>query len=869
MLKVNKEQIDKLLSRPDHIYNFCILAHVDHGKTTLCDHLLATNGIISRELAGEIRYMDCLPAERDRNITMKTSAVSLLAQKDKELYYMTVVDSPGHVDFEAEVSNAVRLSDGCIILVDAVEGVCVQTELVLRVAMRENLAAILVINKIDRLFVELGMDPQTAELHLQQLLTEVNAATMLEDPPFDPLLGNVIFASCQGKWGVCVPKIASQWGKKLGMSEEVAGPLFWGNFYYDMKRKVVIKKQPTPSSLTFFAQAILSPIWKAYNELEDVETLAKRLGLDPSEVTKRDTRVSIIAKWMPLSVSLIENVLHFLHTPFQAQSEGLTAICPNLSNPEYKNFYDAVTTVKTDDVPTLAFAPKIVHGGLLHFPVGGEQFQFVAYLRVYCGSIKVGDTLYVSHEKTVNGEHSIKELKVTSLYIFMGNELVVINKAHAGCVVGIGLSEPMLKQSTLSSLPKSPLFKTTTQFAQPIVKVCLEALELENQEELVKGAELLAKIDPAVIISNEASGQLLMSCMGEVHLQFCVDELKNFLAKVDFSVSEPLVPCKETVIKSSSKVSVAIGATSIEASCFALPKDIISILEEKISNEDEDEPNDDEFFNEKKKKIVEIFNEKCKDFISENSNIDGENIIDINGQNILIADEQFASFHNSLIAGFRLCVSSGPLCEEPIYGTCFVVDSVRIRQLTLEYLLQMDDESAFAPMSSDAPLMFGEAIGCTKEAFRAAFLEASPRILEPMYRCEVQSDFTVIGKTYEILQAHRCKIVEEKQKEGLNSIFISCFLPVIESFGFPNDLSNRTSGKAYPQLMFSHYELVQDDPFWKPQTEEELEYYSKNGKELRPNIAKKIIEYVKKRKGIWYENIEQKNDRRATMGKSK
>jgi translation elongation factor EF-G len=198
----------------------------------------------------------------------------------------------------------------------------------------------------------------------------------------------------------------------------------------------------------------------------------------------------------------------------------------------------------------------------------------------------------------------------------------------------------------------------------------------------------------------------------------------------------------------------------------------------------------------------------------------------------------------------------------------FIIDSVGTRQLTVAYLLEMDDEADFVPNAGN-PLQFGETIGCTREACRNAFLGASPRIMEPVYRCEVQSDFSATGKTYEVLQQHRCKIEEEKQKEGSNSTFISCFLPVIESFGFPNELRSKTSGKAYPQLAFSHYELLQDDPFWKPQTEEELEYYSANGKELKPNVAKRIIEHVRKRKGIWKENIEQKANRRTTLGKAK
>jgi translation elongation factor EF-G len=113
-------------------------------------------------MAGNVRYMDSLPSEQERNITMKTSAISLLCPKDNILYYFNVVDSPGHLDFEAEVSNAVRLSDGCLILVDVIEGVCVQTELVLRVALREKLTPVLVLNKIDRLFTELDLTPEEA-----------------------------------------------------------------------------------------------------------------------------------------------------------------------------------------------------------------------------------------------------------------------------------------------------------------------------------------------------------------------------------------------------------------------------------------------------------------------------------------------------------------------------------------------------------------------------------------------------------------------------------------------------------------------------------------------------------------------------------
>ena len=157
----------------------------DHGKTSLSDALIATNGIISPKLAGKIRYLDSRPDEQLRGITMESSAISLCfsmarrmtaeeqpVQKD---YLINLIDSPGHVDFSSEVSTASRLCDGAVVLVDAVEGVCSQTVTVLRQTWIEHLKPILVINKIDRLVTELKMSPGEAYIHMGKLLEQVNA----------------------------------------------------------------------------------------------------------------------------------------------------------------------------------------------------------------------------------------------------------------------------------------------------------------------------------------------------------------------------------------------------------------------------------------------------------------------------------------------------------------------------------------------------------------------------------------------------------------------------------------------------------------------------------------------------------------------
>jgi ribosome assembly protein 1 len=157
----------------------------DHGKTSLTDALIATNGIISPKLAGKIRYLDSRPDEQLRGITMESSAISLYfsllrrtspeAQPVQTEYLINLIDSPGHIDFSSEVSTASRLCDGAVVLVDAVEGVCSQTVTVLRQAWIEKLKPLLVINKMDRLITELKMSPGEAYIHLSKLLEQVNA----------------------------------------------------------------------------------------------------------------------------------------------------------------------------------------------------------------------------------------------------------------------------------------------------------------------------------------------------------------------------------------------------------------------------------------------------------------------------------------------------------------------------------------------------------------------------------------------------------------------------------------------------------------------------------------------------------------------
>mmetsp|Transcript_71188 Transcript_71188/g.98901 ORF Transcript_71188/g.98901 Transcript_71188/m.98901 type:complete len:167 (+) Transcript_71188:107-607(+) len=157
-----------------------VIAHVDHGKSTLTDSLVAKAGIIAQKNAGETRYTDTREDEAQRGITIKSTGVSMYYEYDlydqskPEPYLLNLIDSPGHVDFSAEVTAALRITDGALVVVDTVEGVCVQTETVLRQAMQEKIKPVVMINKIDRSILELKLDGESMYQNFVRVIDCVN-----------------------------------------------------------------------------------------------------------------------------------------------------------------------------------------------------------------------------------------------------------------------------------------------------------------------------------------------------------------------------------------------------------------------------------------------------------------------------------------------------------------------------------------------------------------------------------------------------------------------------------------------------------------------------------------------------------------------
>ncbi len=208
----NVAKAQAVAKNPEFIRNIGTAAHIDHGKTTLSDNLIAGAGMMSEELAGQQRMLDFDEQEQARGITINAANASMVHKYDGKEYLINLIDTPGHVDFGGDVTRAMRALDGVIILVCAVEGIMPQTETVIRQAIKERVRPLLFINKVDRLINELKVTPEEMQKRFTSIITEVNRriASQLPEPlnkewQVNPADGSVAFGSAFHNWAVNVP----------------------------------------------------------------------------------------------------------------------------------------------------------------------------------------------------------------------------------------------------------------------------------------------------------------------------------------------------------------------------------------------------------------------------------------------------------------------------------------------------------------------------------------------------------------------------------------------------------------------------------------------------------------------------------------
>ena len=875
----------------EHVRNICVLAHVDHGKTTLTDCLISHNGFINQKQAGSLRMMDFLEEEQRRGITMKSASIALQytsqpsssssSSSSPQSTLINVIDSPGHVDFCSEVSTAARLSDGALVLVDVCEGVCVQTHAVLRQAWEEKLKPCLIFNKMDRLIEELKYSPLETYERLRMLLHEVNSlmsafesekfinqadtflsaedkrnnnnssddsneivedlAEYLDDQldmtdaedVFSIERGNVAFASAMDGWAFRPEQFARLYAEKLGCSEKALKKGLWGDWFYHPKSKRIVGKKLNPNGKLkpLFVQCILDPIWKLYDAADeyytgdrDLPTLAKSLKLtnisekDLMQSNKRMTLLAIMRNWLPLSSAILEMVVHSLPNPVEAMPFRIERLL-SPSDSKMAAYDDILKCKKSSDATTVVFISKMVavplssiHGGVREGSETHGDSKFVGFGRVFAGIVRKGDKMYVL------GGDEPTEIIISELYLMMGQGMFPVDEVPSGNLLAIGgLDKVVLKSSTLSSSLECPLFGSMMFQASAIVKVAVEPENVQDMPLLLEGLRLLNRADAFVEMEVMDSGEHVLSAAGEVHLERCINDLRERFARVPIRVSKPLVNFKEGITTSGFS-DYKIGSKKVlRASVERLIVVGDEEDEEKEAEEQDGEGTTTVNKTKKNNKNNALIIKRSGSNSSSSSGGDGDTFLD--------------DFEESIRLGFQLACERGPICDEPL-------DNVKVTVEFLDAPIEDDDE---ADNNNDDQLNSGQVITFTRDVIRQAVMQSNPRLIEAMYLAVITTTSEALNGTYAVLGRRRSDIISESIREGTGVFIIHAYLPVATSFGFADELRKLTSGASSAQLVFSHWKELDIDPYQK---------LGEDGEELTDNVARDLMDMVRKRKGL-------------------
>jgi len=215
-------------------------------------------------------------------------------------------------------------------------------------------------------------------------------------------------------------------------------------------------------------------------------------------------------------------------------------------------------------------------------------------------------------------------------------------------------------------------------------------------------------------------------------------------------------------------------------------------------------------------------------------------------------------FSDKIVYAFQLATAQGPLCNEPVQGVAVFLEDVKID-------VHSTSEEPSNPRDNLGRLT-GEVIRTVRSSIHAGFLDWSSRILLAMYSCEINASTEVLGRVYAVITRRRGRVLSESMNSGTSFFTISCLLPVAESFGFSDEIRKRTAGLASPQLIFTGFEALDQDPFWVPFTEDELEDLGELAD--RENVAKKYVDAVRKRKGLFVgRKLVESAERQRTLKK--
>nr|QVU21287.1 translation elongation factor 2 [Salpingoeca llamariensis] len=806
MVHFTVSQIREIMDKRNNIRNMSVIAHVDHGKSTLTDSLVSKAGIIAGAKAGETRFTDTRSDEQERCITIKSTAISLYYELDEKdmgfvkqktdgnAFLINLIDSPGHVDFSSEVTAALRVTDGALVVVDCVSGVCVQTETVLRQAIAERIKPILFMNKMDRALLELQLEKEDLYQTFQRIVESVNVIIATygdDDGPMGPIQvdvskGTVGFGSGLHGWAFTLKQFAEMYSSKFGIDIEKMMDRLWGNQFFNPKTKKW-RKSEAEGFQRGFSMFVLDPIYKLFDAVMNfkkdmteklIEKLNIKLSGEEKSLEGKPLMKVMMRRWLPAGDALLQMISIHLPSPVTAQKYRMEMLYEGPHDDEA-----AMGIMNCDpEGPLMMYVSKMV-------PTS-DKGRFYAFGRVYSGKVSTGLKCRIMGPNFVPGKKDdlfIKNIQRTIL--MMGRYIEPIEDVPAGNIVGlVGVDQFLVKTGTITTAETAHNMKVMKFSVSPVVRVAVEAKNASDLPKLVEGLKRLAKSDPMVQCIIEESGEHIVAGAGELHLEICLKDLEEDHAQIPIKKSEPVVSYRETVTEES-RIMCLSKSPNKHNRLFMKAEPLSEGLAEAIDDEKVSSKQDPK---ERARYLADNFEWDVGDarkiwcFGPEGT---GPNMVVDVSKGVQYLNE----IKDSVVAGFQWATKEGVLADEHMRAIRFNIHDVTLHTDAIHR-------------------GGGQIIPTTRRCLYACCLTAAPRLMEPVFLVEIQCPENAIGGIYGVLTRRRGHVFEENRISGTPMYHVKAYLPVMESFGFDSDLRAGTGGQAFPQCVFDHWQVVNSDP---------------------------------------------------------
>ncbi|KAJ6241086.1 u5 small nuclear ribonucleoprotein component [Anaeramoeba flamelloides] len=800
------------------IRNICIAGHLHHGKTTFLDNLVQQTHPNFNQKKHE-GFTDTRVDEHKRGVSIKSTPLSLILPDLRyRSYLFHMVDTPGGVVFGDEFTSVLRICDGIVLIVDAVEGVLMQTKQIIKEAISNCIPIVLVVNKIDRLILDLKLPPKDAYQKIRLTIEEVNTiinkhqtnTSYYEQPRLSPETGNVCFASSRDGWCFTVNSFAK---KYLDKSEDNFDYLkfakrLWGDIFFNPKtRKFVGKKNRTKKYPRSFVQFILEPIYKLYSQIigESPKTLKKHLDQLEIKISKkvlhgnvRQLLRSILSQFFKNFNGFVDMCVQHLPSPSAQAKYKLDSIYVG----SHKGVIGESLKICDPEGPLMVNVVKLIERK------DCERFDCLA--RIFSGTLRAGQKVKIYSEKYIIGEtEGISNKTVGRILLGVGRYCHELKEIGAGNIILIeNIDKKIGKFATLTNYTneenqeneeieieneKQSVFKKIQYHLKPVIKIGIEPLKPQELPRMIEGLSRILKSYPALQAKKEESGEHILLGTGELSLDCALYDLREMYSEIEIKVSDPCSNFCETV------------ADVSDIQCYSESPNqknklylVAEQLEKKISNDIENGV----------LKSSEWDEDEISEFLQNNYSWDilASNSVwsfssDYNYPNMLLnqtlpieTDQDILNeIKDPVIQGFSWACSEGPLCEEPIRDVKFLLQRA-----------ELDENQAYRSNVQIIPTI--------RRVVHSSFLRATPKMMEPIWLVEIIGSSDALSAGLNVIRRRRGRIIKDYPKPGTPLSILHAYVPVMDSFSFEVDLRTSTQGLAFCQMSFDHWQVVTGNP---------------------------------------------------------